>query len=195
MDVILQLELNLWDQLKQAEAAPTSIAFEQLLLCFDQELDRMNSKEKLEQGAKAIQQLADLLAMRADCLFDEWSQRFDPSGPVLAEEDTSDFVRQTFNLELDDYIADREPAYRIQNDNDIPRPLFSEISKDDLLELLEDFQVNSRSLDIQKLEYDESVSGWIAVVRSWLEATGGGQAELFQVIEGTGLDGAAARWV
>ena len=37
---MLQLELNLWDQLKQAESAPTAIAFEQLLLCFDQDLIR-----------------------------------------------------------------------------------------------------------------------------------------------------------
>ena len=37
----------------------------------------MSSKEKLEQGAEAIQQLAELLAMRAESYFEEWQQRYD----------------------------------------------------------------------------------------------------------------------
>ncbi len=62
----LQLELNLWDQIRQAEAAPTAIAFEQLLLSFDQELNRMSSKDKLEQWAEAIWGGSD---------FEEWQHR------------------------------------------------------------------------------------------------------------------------
>ena len=40
---------------------------------------------------------------------------------------------------------------------------------------------------METLEYDEAVSDWIALVRKWLEAIGGGQAELMQVIEGTAM--------
>ena len=112
---MLQLELNLWTQLREAEAAPTAIAFEQLLLCFDQELERMSPKEKLEQGAEAIQQLAELLAMRAESYFEEWQQRYDPTGPSLETDEFSDLIRQSFSLDLDELIAETEPTYRLPN--------------------------------------------------------------------------------
>ena len=51
--------------------------------------------------------------MRAECLFEEWNQQFDPTGPLLADEDTTDVIRQSFNLDLGDLVADREPTYRI----------------------------------------------------------------------------------
>lgn len=192
---VLQLELDLWEQIKQAEAAPTAIAFSQLCLCFDQELERMSPKEKLEQGAEAIRQLADLLAMRADAYFEEFQQKFDPTGPTLNDDDFSDLIRQSFSLEMEDFIEEPEPTYRLPNETNFKTSLVSEISKDDLIELLEDSQVNSQSLDVEKLEYDEAVSDWIAVVRKWLEAMpegrsssiGRGQAELLQVVEETAM--------
>ncbi|MCM1982417.1 hypothetical protein [Lyngbya confervoides] len=49
---MLQLELNLWDQLREAEAAPTAIAFQQLLLCFDAKLERMSARSATWGGYK-----------------------------------------------------------------------------------------------------------------------------------------------
>ena len=51
---MLQLELNLWQQLKEAEVAPTLVDFRQLCLSFDAELNQMTAKEKMEQGAEAM---------------------------------------------------------------------------------------------------------------------------------------------
>ena len=184
---MLQLELNLWDQLKQAESAPTAIAFEQLLICFDQELDRMSSKEKLEQGAEAIQQLAELLAMRADSYFEEWQQRFDPTGPALEFDDFSDLVRQSFSLELDDFIVEPEPSYRLPSEPNFKNSTVSEMSKDDLMALLENSEVGQDNLDIEKLEYAEDLSAWISEVRSFLMAMKGERSHLLQVVHGTEL--------
>ena len=184
---MLQLELNLWDQLREAEAAPTAIAFQQLILCFDAELERMSAKEKLEQGAEAIQQLAELLATRAEGLFEEWQQRFDPVGPSLEIDDFSDLVRQSFSLDLDELILEPEPSYRLPNQTEnFNNSQVSEISKDELLAMLEDSEIAQDNLDIEKLEYAEDVSVWIAVVRSQLEAIGG-QAELMEVIRETAM--------
>ncbi len=161
-----QLELNLWEQIRKAEAEPTAIAFEQLLLCFDQELERMSAKQKLEHGAEVIQQLAELLAMRAESYFEEWQQRYDPTGPAI--DDFSDLMRQSFSLELDDLIEEPEPSYRLPSETNVETSLVSEMSKDDLLELLEDSAVNSRSLDIEKLEGDEDVGAWIRLIQEFL---------------------------
>jgi hypothetical protein len=82
---MLQLELNLWEQIREAESDLTAIAFQQLCLCFDAELERMSAQDKLEQGANAIQQLAELLVMRADAYFDEFQQRYNPTWPKLPD--------------------------------------------------------------------------------------------------------------
>ncbi len=145
----------------------------------------MSPKEKLEQGGKAIAQLVDLLALRAEALLDEWQQRYAPTGPAL--DDFSDLLRSPFSLELDELIEEPESSYRLPDQTEnLKSSLVSEMSKDDLLELLEDSEVNSRSSDIQKLEYDESVSDWIAVVRSH-SGDLGGQAELREVVLGTAM--------
>ncbi|NJN23628.1 MAG: hypothetical protein HC810_03535 [Acaryochloridaceae cyanobacterium RL_2_7] len=134
---MLQLELNLWEQIKQAEAAPTAIAFHQLCLCFDQELERMSPKEKMEQGAEAIAQLASLLAMRAEAYYDEFQQKYDPCGPSFNGEDFSELIRQSFHLDVDELMLEPELTYRLPNQNHSNNSLVSEISKNDLLELLE----------------------------------------------------------
>ena len=46
--------------------------------------------------------------------------------------------------------------------------LVSEISKEELLELLEESQTNSPSLDIEKLEGDDDVGAWIRLIREFL---------------------------
>ena len=184
---MLQLELNLWDQLQQAEAEPMAIDFQQLCLCFDVEMERMSAKERMEQGAEAIAQLAEVLAIRAESYFESWQQRFDPTGPMLEVDDFSDLVRQSFSLDLEELIADPEPTYRLPSENDPEGgSIVAEIDKEELLELLEDSEVGSAELSIEQLEYAEDVSAWIAVVRSWLEAMGG-RSQFVRMIEGTAM--------
>jgi len=184
---MLQLQLNLWDQIREAESDPMAIDFRQLCLSFDAELERMSAKEKMIQGAEAIQQLAELLAMRADAYFDEFQQRYDPVGPSLEVDDFTDLIRQSFSLELDDFTLEPDPTYRLPDEiDDFNNSLVCEISKADLLDLL-DSEEPEQPLSIEQLEYDEDISAWIAVVRSWLEAIGGGQAELMEVIQGTAM--------
>ncbi|NJN23627.1 MAG: hypothetical protein HC810_03530 [Acaryochloridaceae cyanobacterium RL_2_7] len=48
--------------------------------------------------------------------------------------------------------------------------------------------METAQLEIEKLQYEEDVSAWIALVRSWIERIDGGQAELMQVIEGTAME-------
>ena len=116
------------------------------------------------------------MALRAESYFDEWQQRFDPVGPSLDTDDFTDLIRQSFSLEIDDFTLEPDPTYRLTHETDgSNNSLVSEISKDDLLELL-DSEESEQPLSIEQLEYDEDISAWIALVRSWLEAIGGGQA-------------------
>ena len=66
----------------------------------------------------------------------------------------------------------------------------AEMDKEELLLLLKAAEVDvdpEPPMSIEQLEYDEDISAWIATVRSWLEATGLGQAELMEVIQGTAM--------
>ncbi len=66
----------------------------------------MNARDKLEQEAEAIQQLAELLAIKAEANFGEWHRRFDPTGPTEETDEFSDLKRSPFSLELEDLIEE-----------------------------------------------------------------------------------------
>ncbi len=187
---MLQLELNLWDQLREAEAEPMAIDFQQLCFSFDVAMENMSAKERMEQGAEAIAQLAEVLAVRAESYFESWQQRFDPTGPMLEMDDFSDLVRQSFSLDLEDLIAEPDPTYRLPSDPDLEGggSIVAEIEKHELLELLEDSMVGSPDLLIEQLESDEDVSAWIGLVRSWMSGLELEWTDMVSIQHGTQLN-------
>lgn len=86
---------------------------------------------------------------------------------------------------MDDLIGESEQTYRLPSeDQEEGGSIVAEISKADLLELLEE----DEPLSIDELEHSEDIGAWIATVRSWLEMTGLGKAEFFEIIRRTALN-------
>jgi hypothetical protein len=100
----LQLELNLWQQLAEAQRSPQVVDWQQLCLAFDEAIDQTPIGLRLAMAADAIMEMADLFAARADEFFSTW-QRVPEDGPVLDEDLFAEFVRQSFHLELDGLVG------------------------------------------------------------------------------------------
>jgi hypothetical protein len=101
---ILQLELNLWQQLAEAQQSPQAVDWQQLFLAFDEAIDRTPVGQRLATAADAIERMADVLAARASAWADDW-YRQPGDGPVLGDDLFSEFVRQSFSLDLSDFVA------------------------------------------------------------------------------------------
>jgi hypothetical protein len=100
----LQLQLNLWDQLAQAQRSPQAVDWQQLCLAFDTAIDRTPVGLRLATAADAIVEMADLFAARADEFFSTW-RRLPEDGPILDEDLFAEFVRQSFHLDLDGLVG------------------------------------------------------------------------------------------
>ena len=61
----VQLQLNLWQRLEQAQAQPEATDWRQLCLAFDEAIDLTPLELRLATAADAIEQMADLLLARA----------------------------------------------------------------------------------------------------------------------------------
>jgi hypothetical protein len=102
---ILQLELNLWQQLAEAQQSPQAVNWQQLCLAFDEAIAQTPAGQKLATAADAISEMADVFAARADEFFSTWHrQRVAHEGPILDDDLFAEFVRQSFHLDLDGAI-------------------------------------------------------------------------------------------
>jgi hypothetical protein len=101
---VLQLQLNLWQQLAEAQQSPHTVDWQQLCLAFDQAMDNTSAKLKLAMAADAIVEMADVFVARADEFFNHW-RRVPEDGPVLDEDLFAEFVRQSFHLDLDGLVG------------------------------------------------------------------------------------------
>ena len=70
----VQLQLNFWQQLEQAQAAPQATDWRQLCLAFDEAIDQTPVGLKLATAADAIEQMGDVLLARAMAWAEDWSR-------------------------------------------------------------------------------------------------------------------------
>ena len=61
----VQLQLNLWQRLEQAQASPEATDWRQLCLAFDEAIDQTPVELRLATAADAIEQMSDLLLATA----------------------------------------------------------------------------------------------------------------------------------
>jgi hypothetical protein len=185
---VLQLELNLWQQLQQAQAEPQDANWQQLCLAFDQAIALTPVPQQLAIAATVIEQLAEVLAARANLWFDEWGRSPDDE-PVLDADVFAEFVRQSMHLDLTGLVA--EPELYVRSPTEKPESEEEEGSaaqyreKEEVIAELESEEAEQKA--ILKLAHDENVGDWAAAIAQWLEQQGQSAAPLVQIQQGTGL--------
>jgi hypothetical protein len=166
---VLQLELDLWQQLAEAQQSPQAVDWQQLCLAFDvamltlQESDRTPIGLRLAMAADAIEQMADVFAARADEFFSGWHrQRVSHEGPILDDDLFAEFVRQSFHLDLDGLVGVPELYVRSASEKSYEdtESLVGEVSKETALMLAGAVYDVEPAVLVDGLEYDENVGEW-----------------------------------
>jgi hypothetical protein len=183
---ILQLELNLWQQLAEAQQSPQAVDWRQLCLAFDMAIDRTPVGLRLAMAADAIAEMADVLAARASAWADDWYRRPE-DGPVVDEDLFAEFVRQFFSLDLSDFVAVPELYVRSASEksHEDSESMVAEVTIDSAL-LLAGAELEPVGL-MDGLEYDEDIAAWAKAVRGWMQSRDVESASIMEVIEETKL--------
>jgi hypothetical protein len=185
---VLQLELNLWQQLAEAQQSPQAVDWQQLCLAFDAAMDDTPIGLRLATAADAIVEMADVFAARADEFFSTWhQQRVAHEGPILDDDLSAEFVRQSFHLDLDGLVGVPELYVRSapKKSHEDAESLVEEVSKETAL-LLAGAELEPADL-MDGLEYDENVGEWANAVRGWMVSRDVVSANIMEIVEVTNL--------
>jgi hypothetical protein len=185
---ILQLELNLWQQLAEAQQSPQAVNWQQLCLAFDAAMDDTPVRLRLATAADAIVELADVFAARADEFFSTWHrQRVAHEGPILDDDLFAEFVRQSFHLDLDGLVGVPELYVRSPSEksHEDAESLVAEVTKETAL-LLAGADLETADV-MDGLEYDENVGEWANAIRGWMQRKGVESVSMMEIVEETEL--------
>ena len=171
----IQLELDLWQQIAEAQQSPHEADWQQLCLAFDQLMAHTPLEQQLAIAAQAIEQLATLLADRAMGWFEDW-QRSPDQGPVVDEDIFAGLVRQSMALDLDGLVA--EPVLYRRHPSEPEARAGSVVEVKDkavLLAELESIIDSSEQASVPdgSVAHDEDVTLWITLVQDWMESQTG----------------------
>jgi hypothetical protein len=186
--MIVQLQFNLWQQLEQAQAEPQATDWRQLCLAFDEVIDQTPVGLRLAIAADAIEQMADVLAARASAWAEDW-YRQPGDGPVLSEDLFSEFVRQSFSLDLSELVAVPELYIRSvsEKSHEDAESVVEYRGKAEVLAELESFVGEETEAAIAQLEYDEDIAAWADAIRLWMQRQGMNEVTLAVLLKGTNL--------
>lgn len=175
---IEQLELPLWDVLREATIAPDEIDLRQLLSVLDESLSDLDTVEQLQVGAEAIAQIAQLFCDRSTLVFEDLEATNSDEGPVMPTNAFDRYVRQTMEVDLEQFIEPltslprKVPARQEMAEGD---SVVGELDRVAVLQVLDqqmsqepeltEAEIFNRAL---ALAHDEDVSAWSEAINQWM---------------------------
>jgi hypothetical protein len=186
---VLQLELNLWQQLAEAQQSPQAVDWRQLCLAFDEAMDDTPVGLRLATAADAISEMADVFAARADEFFSTWHrQQVAHEGPILNDDLFAEFVRQSFHLDLDGFVGVPELYVReaSEKSHEDAESVVAEVTKEVALLLARAEDEVEPDESIALLEYDEDIAAWAKAIALWMQQQKLERVGFMELLDGVG---------
>jgi hypothetical protein len=184
----IQLQLNLWQQLAEAQQSPQAVDWQQLCLAFDVAIAQTPAGQKLATAADAIVEMADVFAARADEFFSTWHrQRVAHEGPILDDDLFAEFVRQSFHLDLDGLVGVPELYVRSdpEKSHEDAESMVGEVTKETAL-LLAGAEEEEPEDAIALLEHDEDIAAWAKAIALWMQQQKLERVGFMELLDGVG---------
>ena len=166
----IQLELNLWSDLKAAISNPEAADIQKLFQDLERVVAEVQEDQRLQVASSAIAQIVEVYVRRANLILDSLEVRDTSVGPILTEDFLSDLMRQSMSVDLSDLMED----------------LFEKRQEQLLQETAVGSQVDSHDLNKAKVIADEAghdakrmvlelagkedVPTWATAISRWLTA-------------------------
>jgi hypothetical protein len=174
------IEIDLWEILQEAKENPQSVEWREIWEALDSALVDLDTSAQLALAGEAVSQISLIFQLRSKLAFEELGALTSDEGPVMASDAFTQFVRQSMHVDFSQFIKPRKPdgrkPYEKQGLDDITS-VAVEINKQDLLDVLEDFQpspvLEVEDMDsVLMLSHAENVSDWVSAIASYFAVAG-----------------------
>jgi hypothetical protein len=185
-----QLELQLWQTLREAPAIPDKknsgkLWIGRLWAVLEKAIAKRDLNAQNEIGLEAIDKMAELVCKRSKSYGEEWEVRYSNEGPAMAEDALNCYVQQSSTVDLDRYIV---PFDHKEHDYPESRELSTVVAQVDGDKLAESFETISLvGNSLEGLAYDENIKAWANTLQCYLEQTQMSSAPIVQLQQETGL--------
>ncbi|MBM0745516.1 hypothetical protein JOY44_29290 (plasmid) [Phormidium sp. CLA17] len=197
MRQIEQLELGLWEVLKEAAIAPDEADVGQLLDGLDAALLSLDTVGQLQVAAEAISQIAQVFCDRSALAFEELEATTSDEGPVMPTEAFDQYVRQTMEVDFDQFIKPLATLPRKITERQAIAEgdsVVGELNRTTVLQVLD--QQMSQEPDLTEAEifnhtwaiaHDEDVAAWARAIAQWMAEQQVSMAPLVELQQSTGM--------
>jgi hypothetical protein len=178
---VKQLELSLWNVVRSAIADPAAAELSTIWQALDGALLDLPIVAQLEMSSRAIAEVTDIFEVQAGLIFELLDATATMDGPTMASDAFDRYVRQSMEIDFDDYIEKPESLERSPRSN-TSKPQNDEfysqvqsVDKTTLIESLHQEIILSDTLSdaavresVMAVAHGEDVSEWLAIIRSYL---------------------------
>ena len=197
MRQIEQLELGLWEVLKEAAIAPNEADLGQLLDGLDAALLELNTVEQLSVAAEAIAQIAQVFCDRSTLAFEELEATNSDEGPAMPEDAFDRYIRQTMEVDFDQFIEPLATLPRKITERQAIAEgdsVVGELNRTTVLQVLD--QQMSQEPDLTEAEifnrtlalaHDEDVAAWARAIAHWMDERQVSTISLVQLQQSIGM--------
>ncbi len=174
---VKQLELSLWSVLRSATEDPSSAEFSTIWQALDGALLNLSVTAQLEMSSRAIAEVTDIFEVQAELIFELLDATVTSDGPIMRSDAFDRYVRQSMDINFDDYIEKLQPLERSHRSNGSKLQngeFYSQVQSVDKNTLIESLHEEIIMSDLAVREsvmavaHGEDVSEWIAIIRSYL---------------------------
>lgn len=169
-----QMTIDLWQELKHGLAAPQSANLKQLCELLDWVIAQLPENQQLEVAGQAIEQMAEIYALRFRLLIGIWEDAEPPveeALPVLDLEALEAWIRQSMSVDLDTLI-DQPKSTRNRK-----KPIFDDtdsvvavVEPEVILQMVEQIEADEQSRMIRQIAGEEDPIRWAATIAQWMKA-------------------------
>jgi hypothetical protein len=175
------IEIDLWEILQEAKENLQSVEWREIWDALDSALVNLDTSAQLALAGEAVSQMSLIFQSRSKLAFEELDALTSDEGPVMPSDAFAQFVRQSTHVDFSQFIEPRKPDGRKPNEkqglDDIITSVAVEVEKQDLLDVLEDFQA-SPVLEVEDMDsvlmlsHAENVSDWVSVIAQYFTEAG-----------------------
>ena len=185
-----QLELELWDQLQQAQQMPEAINVAQMLDAVEVTAAQLPEAQRLRFAGDALLQVAELCVVRAGVLMTQWEES--SRDPIVERGFFADVVRQTMAVDLSDLLEPAPPRQRRTKSMHKPEgSTASPVDKAAVLAMVdqesEATDAETRKRNLMEIAHSEDMIQWAAMITQWLQVTPTNRVHFIDLCQSLGL--------
>lgn len=168
-----QTATDFWQELQEGTTTPQSANLRRLCELLDWVIAHLPESQQLEAAGRAIEQMAEIYALRFNLLIGSWEEADSCSGkalPVLDLETLEAWIRQSMSVDLD--VLVEQPKSKRNHNKQTHNPtdsILAVVEPEAILQMVEQIEADESQM-IQQLAGEEDPAKWSEAIAQWFQS-------------------------